>query len=100
MKETLDAQWTTAVLVCRKCQKKFGKRFGAKGDRTLAKALRREVGGGKGRKATVGVVETGCLGVCPKGAVTALNAAAPTRWQLIRPDTPMAEVAERLGLAS
>ncbi len=100
MKTEVEANWTAAVLVCRKCQKKVGKRFGADGDQTLAKALRKELGGGKGRKATLGVVETGCLGVCPKGAVTILNAGAPGRWHLVPAGATGVEVADVLGLAS
>lgn len=98
MKTEVTANWTAAVLVCRKCQKKVGKRFGRDGDQTLAKALRRELAGGKGRKALLGVVETGCLGVCPKGAVTILNGGAPGQWHLVRPGVTGAEVAELLGM--
>ena len=82
---TLDvrARWGGAVLVCGKCQKKLGGGFGAKGRQTLAKALRAEPGFGKGRKADVGVVETRCLGVCPRGAVTMVDTRAPGRWRLV-----------------
>ena len=99
MKTEVRANWTSAVLVCRKCQKKVGKRFGVDGDQTLAKALRREVGSGKGRKAALGVVETACLGVCPKGSVTVLNATSPGRWRLVPPGATGAQVAAMLGLA-
>ena len=98
MKTEVKANWTDAVLVCRKCQKKIGKRFGADRDQSLAKALRSELGGGKGRKAAVGVVETACLGVCPKGAVTVLNANSPSRWHLIPAGTDGATIARMLGL--
>ncbi len=100
MRMEVEANWTAAVLVCRKCQKKVGKRFGEGGDKTLAKALRKELGGGKGRKASLGVVETGCLGVCPKGAVTALNAGSPGTWHLVRPGESGAVVARMLGVAT
>ena len=98
MKTEVKANWRATVLVCRKCQKKVGKGFGQDGDRTLAKALRKELGGGKGRKAALGVVETGCLGVCPKGAVTVLNAGEPGRWHLVPPGATGAEVAGLLGV--
>ena len=49
------------VLVCRKCAKRAG--LSAKEARRLAKAAGRG-GSGGGRK--VKVVETGCLGPCPK----------------------------------
>ena len=100
MKTEVKANWTATVLVCRKCQKKVGKGYGVDCDRTLAKALRKELGGGKGRKAALGVVETGCLGVCPKGAVTVLNGGEPGRWHLVRPGVSGTEVAALLGLRS
>ncbi|SFR97088.1 hypothetical protein [Sphingomonas jatrophae] len=98
MKDHVRADWRSTVLVCRKCSKKQSGGFGPDGDERLAKALARAVGGGRKRKAQVGVVEVDCLGICPKHAVVAVDAAHPGRWQLIRPGTPMDEVAERLGL--
>ena len=99
MKREVAANWRATVLVCRKCQKKVGKRYGTGRDLSLAKALRQAVNGGKGRKASVGVVETGCLGVCPKGAVTVVNAGDPGRWHLVPSGASGAEVAALLGVA-
>lgn len=86
------AQWRAALLVCRKCQKKLGNEgFGPKGDQRLSKALIKTVklspaGRGarfKGRKAPVGVVEVGCLKVCPKRGVTVVDGRRPDRWLVV-----------------
>jgi predicted metal-binding protein len=83
------ARWRAAILVCRKCQKKLHDQgFGPEGDQRLAKALTRAVkhspaGRGakmKGRRAPVGIVEVGCLKLCPKGGVTVVAGDQPDRW--------------------
>ena len=98
MKLHVRSNWENALLVCRKCGKKLGGGFGPKGKTGLAKALRKTTGGQKGRKARLGIVEVGCLGVCPKGAVTMVDTAQPGEWLLVRQGTSAEEVAERLGL--
>ncbi|WP_269716612.1 (2Fe-2S) ferredoxin domain-containing protein [Caulobacter sp. NIBR2454] len=94
------ADWTDVVLVCRKCSKKLDGGFGQKGDQRLAKALRRELGAGKGddRKAAAAVIEVDCFDICPKGAVVTVNAASPGAWRVIPRGAAMAEVVESLGL--
>jgi len=83
------ARWRAAILVCRKCQKKLDDRgFGPNGDLRLAKAMTRAVkhspaGRGskmKGRRAPVGIVEVGCLKLCPKQGVTVVAGDQPHRW--------------------
>ena len=64
----------------RECSKKLG---GAKG---------------KGREARAGFIEIGCLDVCPKGAVVAPRASAPTDWAVVPRGASMKAVVERLGL--
>ena len=96
MKDGVRARWDGAVLVCGKCQKKLDGGFGRKGRQTLAKALREEPGFGKGRKAEVGVVETRCLGVCPRGAVTLVDTRVPGRWRLVREGEDVSALAARL----
>ncbi|NTS64084.1 (2Fe-2S) ferredoxin domain-containing protein [Sphingomonas sp. HHU CXW] len=83
MKDHVRARWSGAVLVCGKCSKKLGGGFGDKGRTPLAKALRQEPGFGKGRKASVGVVETKCLGICPRKAVVVVDTQAPDRWRIV-----------------
>ncbi len=93
------ADWTDAVLVCRKCTRKLDGGFGPEGTTKLAKLLRKELNGkAKGRKARVGVVEVGCLDVCPKQAVTVVRAAMPGEWAVVPAGTPVRRVIEHLGL--
>ncbi len=86
------AEWTGAVLVCGKCSKKIGGGFGKGGRVSLAKALRKDVGLKNGRNAALGVVETKCLGVCPKNAVMVVDAAKADRWLVVPAGTDLAEV--------
>ncbi|WP_174280020.1 hypothetical protein, partial [Sphingomonas bacterium] len=90
MKPVVASGWSRTLVVCAKCSGKVGRAFGEGGDETLARALRAELRVGKGRKASAGVVEAKCLGLCPKGAVVVLDGAQPGRWLLVRPGTPAA----------
>ncbi len=67
--KTLATGWTDLVLICRKCSKKLDGGFGEEGDETLRRALR-EALRRRGKRGQIGLVEVGCLGVCPKSAVT------------------------------
>ena len=91
------SNWSNTVLVCKKCSKKLDGGFGPKGRTPLAKALRQELGLKKGRKGALGVVEVKCLGVCPKGAVTVVNGAAPGAWMLVEAGAALSEVADTIG---
>lgn len=86
------SNWRTALLVCRKCSKRQHGGFGPKGKTPLAKALKKALGGKKGRKAPVGIVEVKCLGVCPRHAVTMVDARHPRDWLLVRPGADMGEI--------
>ncbi len=99
-RDNIKSQWTATILVCRKCTKKVGGGFGEKGKTPLAKALRKRAGKDSKRKALYGVIETGCLGVCPRDAVIVVDAAHPGKWTAVREGTPVEDVAERLGLPS
>lgn len=95
----VKTSWTEVVLVCRKCSKKLdGEGYGAGGDQSLRKALRRALGGGKGRKARAGVIEVGCFDVCPKDAVVVANAKTPGEWLVAPRHTPLDSLIQRLGL--
>ena len=98
MRDRVRWRWSTAVLVCAKCSKKLDGGFGPKGSTRLAKALRKELGGGKGRKGPAGIVEVKCLGVCPAGAVTVVNGAKAGEWLLVPRGADVAAVAAELGL--
>lgn len=92
------SDWTEVVLVCRKCSKKLDGGFGEDGDQKLAKALRKSLKSGKGRKASVGVIEVGCFDVCPKNAVVAVKASNPGDWVIVPRGASDQAVAKRLGL--
>ncbi|MFA5965809.1 MAG: (2Fe-2S) ferredoxin domain-containing protein [Sphingomonas sp.] len=94
----IGAGWERTILVCGKCSKRLGGGFGEKRRTALAKALRKFLGVKRGRKATIGIVETKCLGVCPRGAVTVIDGASPREWILVREGAGMQAVAEGLGL--
>ncbi|MET0248282.1 MAG: (2Fe-2S) ferredoxin domain-containing protein [Sphingobium sp.] len=100
MKARISSNWDHAVLVCRKCSKKLGGGFGPDGDQRLDKALRRHLSLKKGRKAAAGIVEVGCLGVCPKDAVTVIDGARSRDWLLVRPGADLDELAALLSLGS
>lgn len=95
------SRWSHAVLVCRKCSKKLkGGGFGPAGDRPLARALRKQLHLGKGRKARAGIVEVGCLDVCPKRAVTVIDTRHPDRWLIVPPGADLDALAHDLGLGA
>lgn len=97
-RDTVPANWATAVLVCAKCSKRQGGGFGPKGKTPLVKALRRLMPKARGRKAAFGLVEMRCVKVCPKHAVVVIDGRRPKDWLLVRPGTPLEEVAARLEL--
>lgn len=99
VKHLVKSNWSTALLVCAKCSKRIDGGFGKKGKQSLAKALRQQLGVKRFRKSTVGVVEVKCLGVCPRGAVTLVDARDPGNWRLILAGADLAVLADTLGLA-
>ncbi|MEM8694624.1 MAG: hypothetical protein AAGE05_01210 [Pseudomonadota bacterium] len=96
--KTVTSNWESAVLVCRKCTKRAGGGFGPKGKTPLAKALRKHLGGKKGRKARIAILETKCLSACPKNAITVVRTDDLFNWRLVKTGTPVDSVADRLGL--
>lgn len=93
------SRWTRVILVCGKCERKLKGGFGADRDRRLSKLLRKRAGG-KGRKAAFGVISTGCLKLCPKGAVTVVDGARPSEWLVVTKGTPIDELSAALTLDS
>ena len=87
--------WEQIVLVCRKCSKKLHGGYGLEGKDTLSRALKLELRE-TGRRRSVRVIETKCLGLCPKGAVTVLPAWAPGSLLSVPKATPAAEILARL----
>ncbi|WP_423602485.1 (2Fe-2S) ferredoxin domain-containing protein [Sphingomonas sp. MS122] len=98
MKTQVRSNWSSTVLVCAKCSKRLGGGFGPKGKQPLGKALRQHLGLKKGRKSAAGVVDVKCLGVCPRGAVTVVDAAASREWLLVPAGTDLDAVARALDL--
>jgi len=98
LKTGVRSNWSNTVLVCAKCSKRLGGGFGPRGRTPLAKALRKQLGLKKGRKAASGIVEVKCLGVCPRGAVTVVNGAASREWLLVPEGADLDAVAGELGL--
>ena len=98
--KTSKTKWRDVVLVCKKCQKKLDGGFGPHGDRSLKKALKKYLkpGDGKGRKAELAVIETGCFDICPKNAVVCINAAEPKALLIVPVGADLFEVKARLGL--
>jgi len=92
------SNWEHTVLVCAKCSKKLDGGFGTKGRQSLAKALRKHLGLKKSRKAEAGIVEVKCMGICPRGAVTVIDAGGPKEWLLVPKGADLDAVAEELGL--
>nr|WP_277998430.1 (2Fe-2S) ferredoxin domain-containing protein [Sphingomonas liriopis] len=92
----VPSAWTGAVLVCGKCSKKLDGGFGKKGRAPLARMLRKIMGLKKGRKATLGVVETRCLGLCPRDAVAMIDGRAPGTWLVVPRGADVVELAARL----
>ena len=71
--------WKTVILLCGKCSRKLdGKGYGEKGKESLRTVLRTELRV-RGRRREVRIIETSCLGICPRKAVTCINASSPGR---------------------
>lgn len=98
VRRSVPSNWAAAVIVCAKCEKKLGGGFGKDGDQRLSKLLAKRAGGGKGRKAGLGVIASKCLKLCPKRAVTVIDGAHPDEWLVIEAGTPIEEVEARLSL--
>lgn len=68
--------WRDVIILCRKCGKKQRGGFGPKRKQTLKDTLRQSLRD-IGQRRQVRVMETSCLGICPKHGITALNATTP-----------------------
>lgn len=98
--ETAETQWEDILLICRKCSKRAGGGFGAKGRTRLDKILREELELGKGRKARIGVVMAPCFKVCPKHGITVACGSRPDTLQVVPHGVAAQDVAELLGVAA
>ncbi len=73
---TVETGWSDTVLICRKCSRKLKGGFGPDGRDSLRHAVRNSLRAA-GQRGRVGLIEVGCLGVCPKHAVTTARASRP-----------------------
>ena len=89
--------WTDILLVCRKCSKKLDGGFGPSGEQTLPRAVKHALRE-SGRRRTVRIIETKCLGLCPKGAVTVLAARTPGAMLAVPKGTDAARLLATLPL--
>ena len=80
---TRKTPWSDVIILCRKCGKKRDGGFGKKRKESLKAALRQATRD-SGRRRQIRVLETGCLGICPKDGVTALNASRPAILHIIQ----------------
>lgn len=97
--KSAKTEWRDMVLVCRKCSKKLKQGgFGPDGNQSLKKALRKYLQVGKGRKARLAIIETGCFDICPKNGVVAVNAAEPKQLLIVPAGADLLEVKARLKL--
>jgi predicted metal-binding protein len=93
--QSTPTNWTQIILACKKCSKKLHGGFGAAGDQSLPRALKTELRAA-GRRRTVRVIETKCLGLCPKNAVTIVDATAPGAMLAIPAGTQLVDLLARL----
>ena len=96
MKTEIAANWSHAILICRKCGKKKQNRCFGPTRKPLAKALKTEIGAKKGRKAKLGIVEVGCLDICPKQGVVVVDSRTPGQWRIVTCDADISELARQL----
>jgi predicted metal-binding protein len=88
--------WNEVILICKKCSKKLSGGFGHGKTEPLRKALRCALKDA-GQRGKVGLVPVGCLGVCPKQAVTIAFGTAPDRLFTIPAGCPAEQVLRILG---
>lgn len=96
---TVTTRSATLVAICGKCGKKVGGGFGDSGKTSLAKALKKHLDLPKWKRSPIRLVETGCMKLCPKGAV-AVTTSGDARLVFVVPaGMPVGEVAAHLRLA-
>jgi len=70
----VQAPWRNVAMVCGKCSRKLKGGFGKKRKQDLAQVLKGALKEA-GRRRELRVVEVGCLGLCPKRAITVATSA-------------------------
>jgi predicted metal-binding protein len=80
--QSRSTPWQTIVLTCGKCARKLDGGYGPKGKDKLRTVLRdglKEAG----HRRDVRMIETKCLGICPKSATTMIVATRPDRVHIV-----------------
>ena len=95
---TVTTRSARLLAICGKCGKKLGGGFGKGGKTSLVKTLRRDLVAAKGKRAAVRIVETRCLGVCPRQAVAMIDGRVPGAVLIVARGTDVGTVAGRLEL--
>jgi predicted metal-binding protein len=93
---TCPTPWQSIILLCGKCARKLDGGYGPEKDATLRSALRMALKDA-GHRHDVRIIETRCMGICPKKAVTAVNASRPETIFVVPVSTPPAEVLKAIG---
>jgi predicted metal-binding protein len=83
--------WKTIILTCGKCAWKMNGGYGPKGKESLRTALRAALKD-EGYGHSVRIIETRCMGICPKKATTELNASRPDAIATVPNGTLMEDV--------
>jgi len=96
---TIQAPWRNVAMVCGKCSRKLNGGFGKKRKQDLAQVLKGALKEA-GRRRELRIVEVGCLGLCPKRAITAVTSAQPAHVMAIPEGTDPALVLARLSPAA
>ena len=89
--EFRSRSWKTIVLTCGKCARKMDGGYGPKGKDTLREAVDTALRDA-GRRRDIHIIETRCMGVCPKKATTMLIASRPDSVMTVRKGTAIEEV--------
>src|SRR6516165_2151312 len=88
--------WTNILLLCGKCARKMDGGYGEDGGDTLRSVMKTALKEA-GLKRQTRLIETKCMGLCPKNAVIAVNASHPGRMLVIPKGTEANVVLARLG---
>ena len=96
---TAKGPWREVLLVCRKCDGKLKGGWGDKGKDDLAGAFK-DVLRARGQRRAVRILEVGCLGICPKDAVTVVRGAAPGEMLVVPQGLDLQGLADRLNVAA
>jgi predicted metal-binding protein len=91
---TQPTGWRDVAFLCRKCGKKLDGGFGPDGKQSLRRALRDRMRA-EGRRGELGILEIGCLGICPKGAITMGLASAPGEVLIVAAGADIAALLDR-----